>query len=148
MVAGRQPAAGLNSEKMMTIMVTGGAGFIGSHVVDRLMDMGHNVVVIDDLSQGSLTNIARHLDDRARFKFYEGDVKDLDAIVDAIGEGWRVKAIVHLAAMSRIQPSINDPIGAFHQNAVGTINVLEIARRIGVKRVVYAASSSAYGLAN
>ncbi len=128
----------------MSILVTGGAGFIGSHIVDQLLTEGNDVTVVDNLSEGKLDNLMRWKGN-SRLEFVRGDVKDFE-LVKRLADHKSV--IFHLAAMSRIQPSITDPISCFHQNMIGTANVLEAARNAGVKRVVYSASSSAYGQIN
>lgn len=125
----------------MAVLVTGGAGFIGSHLVDELMATGHEVRVLDNLSEGRRENLERWVGD-PKFLFVNGDIREFN-LVRRMAD--RCTAVFHLAAMSRIQPSITDPLLAVHQNMVGTANVLEAARQGGVKRVVYSASSSAYG---
>jgi UDP-glucose 4-epimerase len=129
---------------MPGVAVLGGAGFIGSHLVDTLLADGHEVLVLDNLSEGKLENLERWRGN-PKLEFVRGDVRDFDTVRRAVDQRtW----VFHLAAMSRIQPSIVDPLLAVHQNMVGTANVLEACRRGGVRRVVYSASSSAYGLAN
>lgn len=124
----------------MKTIVTGGAGFIGSHVVDRLLTAGHSVTVIDNFSTGRPENIA-HAD--ARIRVVEADISSPGVWVEAINEAdW----IIHLAALADIVPSIQNPDGYFRTNVDGTFNVLQAARAAGVKRFVYAASSSCYGI--
>lgn len=126
----------------MRCIVTGGAGFIGSHVVDRLLGEGHEVVVIDNLATGRLDNL-RHHAGHARLTFVQADVADLAAIGPHFtGCDWAF----HLAALADIVPSIQRPLDYHHANVDGTIAVLEAARAAGVKRLVYTASSSCYGL--
>lgn len=126
------------------ILVTGGAGFIGSHLVDELMVQGHEVRVLDNLSEGRIENLDRwHYD--PKFTFVKGDIRDLDLVRRCV-DGCSI--VFHLAACSRIQPSITDPMIAFTQNYIGSANVAEASRQAGVKRVVYSASSSAYGRMN
>lgn len=128
----------------MSVLVTGGAGFIGSHIVDTLLTEGYEVTVLDNFSEGKLENLERWRGN-PKLEVVRGDIRDGD-LVRRICDG---KSLVfHLAAMSRIQPSITDPNFCFQQNVMGTVNVLEGARQAGVKRVVYSASSSAYGLVN
>lgn len=126
------------------VAVLGGAGFIGSNLVDELMNLGHKVIVLDNLSEGKLNNIARWKD-HPNFEFVRGDIRDFDMVRRVVD---RRDWVFHLAAMSRIQPSITDPVLAWSQNMIGTGNVLEACRQGGVKRLVYSASSSAYGLKN
>ena len=128
----------------MAVLVTGGAGFIGSNIVDELMMQGHEVVVLDNFSEGRPQNLVAWTGN-GRLRVVRGDVRDFDVVRRATdGCDW----VFHLAAMSRIQPSITDPMLAWSQNMIGTGNVLEAARQAGAKRVVYSASSSAYGQRN
>jgi nucleoside-diphosphate-sugar epimerase len=120
----------------MKILVTGGAGFIGSHTVDALLEAGHEVLIIDNLSSGKKSNI------NAKAHFFNADICDLEKI-KPIFKG--VKCVFHLAALARIQPSIVDPAQTIKNNVLGTTNVLIAARDAGVKRVIYSASSSSYG---
>jgi UDP-glucose 4-epimerase len=128
-------------EETMASLVTGGAGFIGSNLVDQLVTMGDEVVVIDDFSEGKLENLARW-NGNTRLRVVNGSVLDFDLVrKQCENKKW----VFHCAAMSRIEPSIGDPLLAWHQNVIGTGNVLEAARRCGVERVVYSGSSSVYG---
>jgi UDP-glucose 4-epimerase len=128
----------------MAVTVFGGAGFIGSNLVDELMIQGFEVLVIDNLSEGKLGNLARWRGN-AKFEFVKGDIRDRELVRRACDHR---SCVFHLAAMSRIQPSIVDPHLAFDENVMGTLNVLEGCRLGGVKRVVYSASSSCFGDAN
>ena len=120
----------------MKHVVTGGCGFIGSHLVDSLIDLGHEVVVLDDLStsEGPYLNPAATL--------VQGSVTD-PALVASVTEG--AGCVFHTAAWARIPRSIQDPIGTHNVNVNGTLNVLQAARENGVPRVVYSSSSSVYG---
>lgn len=129
---------------MSGVTVLGGAGFIGSHLVDELMAQGHEVTVLDNLSEGKLDNLKRWKNN-PKFDFCRGDITDYRQVEAAVD---RREWVFHLAAMSRIQPSITDPMSAWKSNIMGTANVLEACRNRGVKRVVYSASSSAYGQRN
>ncbi len=120
----------------MKIIVTGGAGFIGSHLVDALVIQGHEVHVIDDLSSGSKENLNKDA------IFHELDICDPD-IICPIFSG--VDIVFHLAANARLQQSIVDPVNTNETNVTGMLSVFTIARDSGVKRIVYAASCSAYG---
>jgi len=124
-------------------IVTGGAGFIGSHMVDLLLASGYQVRVIDNLTGGHEINI-RHHQDNLEFEFVNKDIRDLDP-GDVVFEG--VKYIFHFAGIGDIVPSIERPIDYMDVNVQGTVHVLEGARRAGVRKFVYAASSSCYGLA-
>jgi len=126
----------------MRTLVTGGMGFIGSHLVDRLLMEGHEVVVLDNLSTGRRENLAHHAG-RKDLTVVEADISDLDAIMPCF-EG--VEAVFHLAALADIVPSIVKPMDYYRSNATGTVSVLEASRQAGVRRLVYAASSSCYGI--
>jgi UDP-glucose 4-epimerase len=120
-------------------LVTGGAGFIGSHIVRRLLDDGRRVTVIDNLSTGSRDNLAEVLD---RITFVEGDIRN-PSDCDRACKG--VDAIFHLAALPSVPRSIKDPVACNDHNVNGTIQLLEAARRAGARRVVFSSSSSVYG---
>lgn len=118
------------------VIVTGGAGFIGSHLVDALVKEGFEVHVIDNLATGKKENI------NPKAVFHKADIRQPEKIKPVFaGAGY----VFHLAALPRVQPSIQDPKTTYDVNAVGTLNVLLAARDAGVRRVIYAASSSAYG---
>lgn len=121
---------------MQTFLVTGGAGFIGTNVVHFLVEHGHTVKVVDDLTAGKRERLPDSID------FYELDIRDTAAL-STVCEG--VDILIHLAALPRLQFSIDHPQVAHDVNITGTLSVLEAARAAGVKRIVYAASSSAYG---
>lgn len=126
----------------MKTLVTGGCGFIGSHMVDRLLAEGHEVLVIDNLASGQVRNLEHHRENK-NLHVHIADISQFEKIVDLF-EG--VEHVYHLAALADIVPSIEKPIQYHNSNVNGTINVLESCRKHGVKRVVYAASSSCYGL--
>ena len=123
-------------------LVTGGAGFIGSHVVERLLADGHEVAVLDDLSTGRLENLASARGN-PRLKVHQADAADF-AKIRPFFDG--VQWVFHLAALADIVPSIVDPLKYHRANVDGTASVLEASRAAGVERLVYAASSSCYGL--
>jgi UDP-glucose 4-epimerase len=124
---------------MAKCLVTGGAGFIGSHLVDALVADRHEVRVLDNLSTGDAANLAGVRD---RIELLEADVIDRDAVQEASrGVDW----VFHQAALASVPRSVADPLGTHRACVDGTLNVLLAARDTGVKRVVYAASSSAYG---
>lgn len=126
----------------MKAIVTGGAGFIGSHLVDRLLSDGHTVAVLDNLSTGRPDNLAHHMSN-TRLRLRQVDIADNLAIGGFFsGVEW----VFHLAALADIVPSIEKPLDYHRSNVDGTISVLEAARAAGVKRLVYAASSSCYGI--
>ncbi|MGX5217963.1 SDR family NAD(P)-dependent oxidoreductase [Pseudomonas segetis] len=120
-------------------LVTGGAGFIGSHMVDALLAKGHAVRVLDNLSMGNRSNLPA---DNPRLQFIEGDVADA-ACVSAAVEG--CDAVVHLAAVASVQASVDDPVSTHQSNFVGTLNICEAMREHRVKRVVFASSAAVYG---
>lgn len=124
---------------MRTMLVTGGAGFIGSHLVEALVERGDRVRVLDDLSTGSLDHLKPV---RERIEFVQGSILDT-GIVDRAVAG--VDCVFHQAALASVPLSIEHPERTHAVCASGTLNVLDRARRAGVRRVVYAASSSAYG---
>ena len=120
-------------------LVTGGAGFIGSHLVEALLSCGCKVRVLDNLSTGHLHNLASVMDD---IIFYKNDIRELEVLAEA-AEG--CDAIFHLAAVVAVQQTINDPVESAMINDIGTINVLEAARAKNVRRVVLASSCAVYG---
>lgn len=122
-----------------TYLVTGGAGFIGSHMVSALLDGGHRVRVVDNFSTGKRENLA-HVADRIDLR--PVSITDRVALAEAM-DG--VDYVFHLAALASVPRSVADPLGSNEHNVTGTLNVLLAARDAGVKRVVYAGSSSAYG---
>jgi UDP-glucose 4-epimerase len=122
----------------MRILVTGGAGFIGSHLADRLVEAGHNVRVLDNLSSGKRSNLAR----AAGVELVEGDIRDAATVHRALKE---IEVVYHLAAVASVQASIDDPLGTHGSNFVGTLNLLEAARVHGARRLVYASSAAVYG---
>jgi nucleoside-diphosphate-sugar epimerase len=123
----------------MRYLVTGGAGFIGSHTVDELVRRGHGVVVLDDLSSGKEENLAEV---RTKITFMKGSITDIEAVQRAMHQA---EYVIHLAARTSVPRSVKDPIDTNRINVEGTLNVLVAARDNRVKRVVFAASSSAYG---
>ena len=124
---------------MARYLVTGGAGFIGSNIAEALVKRGEEVVVLDNLSTGYEKNIA-HL--RNKLTFVKGDVRDAETVCGALTG---VDYVLHEAAIASVPRSIEDPVLVTDVNVRGTLVMLEGARRAGVKRFVYAASSSAYG---
>lgn len=123
-------------------LVTGGAGFIGSHLVDRLLNEGRRVRVLDNFSVGRRANLVQHADN-PNLEIVEADVADTQAVHQACTG---VQRIFHLAARADVVPSIQEPEAYFRANVDGTFAVLEAARRCNVQRLVYVASSSCYGI--
>lgn len=127
----------------MNCLVTGGAGFIGSHLVDSLLASGNKVKVIDNFSTGRQENLMHHQENK-NLAVIKADVSDFDAIKNHFSG---VDKVFHIAALADIVPSIVEPIAYYRANVSGTASVLEAARFAKVKRLVYAASSSCYGIA-
>lgn len=126
----------------MNTIVTGGCGFIGSHIVDRLLLEGNQVTVIDNFSTGRLENL-EHQKDNSNLRIIEADICD-SATINPLFEG--VDWVFHMAALADIVPSMQRPQDYFHSNVDGTFSVLQAARKAGVKRFMYTASSSCYGI--
>ena len=121
------------------ILVTGGAGFIGSHLVEALLAKGYKVRVLDNLSTGKVGNLPvgnAHLD------LIVGDVADSAVVEEAMRD---CSAVVHLAAVASVQASVDDPVATHQSNFVGTLNVCEHMLTAGIKRVVFASSAAIYG---
>ena len=123
----------------MKVCVTGGAGFIGSHLVDRLVRDGHEVVVLDNLSTGRLENLETS---RSKLRLDEGDLRDRAAVAKALAG---VEVVFHQAALASVARSVENPREVTEVNVGGTLNVLVAAKELGVRRVVFASSSSVYG---
>jgi UDP-glucose 4-epimerase len=127
----------------MRCLVTGGAGFIGSNLVDSLLSKGHEVAVIDNESSDAHDQF--YWNDKA--KNYKYDVQDYILCSDVFNK-FKPEYVFHIAAEARIQPCILDPLKAVETNVVGTATILELSRKYGVKRFMYSSTSSAYGLKN
>ncbi len=131
----------------MKCLITGGAGFIGSHLCDLLVSAGHQIIVIDDLSTGHINNI-QHLIDDNQIELENVDIRnrqDLETLSDKIKN---IDWVFHLAGRADIVPSVECPELYFDVNVQGTLNVLNLARKLNCKRFIYAASSSCYGMPN
>jgi len=119
-------------------LVTGGAGFIGSHIVDRLLKDGHDVLVLDDFSTGHRSN----LPDNEKLTIIEGDISNRDTVEECMqGIDW----VFHKAAVASVPKTVNDPVGSSAVNYQGTLHLLEAARNNNVKRFVFASSAALYG---
>jgi UDP-glucuronate 4-epimerase len=135
----------------MRVLVTGGAGFIGSHVCERLLRDGHQVAILDDLNdyyspavkQTNLDTIAQS----GPVEFYRGDISDEPRVTEVFRAS-RPQAIIHLAARAGVRPSLEQPLLYGRVNVQGTITLLEACRQFGVPKFVFASSSSIYGVAN
>jgi len=126
----------------MKIIITGGSGFIGSHLADSLIELNHEVIVIDNLSIGRIENIS-HLLENPNFTFVKADIVDYDSIESIFKN---VDWVFHLAALADIVPSIENPKEYYLSNVNGTFNVLEACKKYKIKKIIYTASSSCYGI--
>lgn len=136
----------MNSLNKPHVLITGGAGFIGSHLADSLLNDGYRVTVLDNLDpyypvELKRINVAQHASNES-YRFMEGDILDKE-LLDSIED---LDAIVHLAARAGVRPSIKDPVAYMETNVKGTQNMLELARSKEVKQFVFASSSSVYGI--
>lgn len=128
-------------DKDSIFLVTGGAGFIGSNLCEALTDMGYQVKCLDDLSTGKKENVEMFMD-RPNYTFIEGDIKNIDTCMKACRD---VTYVMHQAAWGSVPRSIEMPLFYEQNNIMGTLNMMEAARQNGVKKFVYASSSSVYG---
>jgi UDP-glucose 4-epimerase len=124
-----------------TVLVTGAAGFIASHLVEVLLDQGHSVIGIDNMRTGSIRNLEDAMDSTS-FTLYEGDIRNQDLIQEI---QQHVDIVYHLAAVSSVKLSVQDPFYVTEVNVGGTLNMLDIARTRGAKRFVYTSSAAVYG---
>lgn len=131
----------LVSRQYSRILVTGGAGFIGSNLVDRLLDKGFEVYVIDNLDTGRLENIAHH-QDKKEFHFIKGDIRDHQLVKQVMSD---VDVVFHEAALASVALSMQDPLLANDINVSGTLSLLKHSSDLGVKRFIYASSAAVYG---
>jgi len=129
------------THKHQKILVTGGAGFIGSHLVDRLLNEGFEVTVIDNLDTGHLKNIAHHQDNK-KFHFIKGDIRDLDLVKKTM-KG--IDAVFHEAALASVTLSVENPLLTNDINVTGTLNLLKASSDLHTKRFIYASSAAIYG---
>ena len=125
----------------LKVLVTGGCGFIGSHLVDSLVSINYHISIIDNLSNGYLGNISKHLDSD-NISFINADLKEFIGWPDKFKD---IDIVFHLAANPEVRPSITKPIVHFRENVLATFNVLEACRRHGIKHLVFASSSTVYG---
>lgn len=123
----------------MSVLVTGGAGFIGSHTVEALIRKGYEVKVLDNLKTGKIVNLKNILD---KIKLIKGDIRDENVLSIAIKNS---EYIIHLAAIVSVDEAINNPLEAFEVNAFATLKLLELARILEVEKIVYASSTAVYG---
>jgi len=126
---------------MKNILITGGAGFVGSHLVDRLVKEKYKVTVIDNLSSGNINNLSKSF---KKIDFINIDISDYKKLIQKL-KNKKFNYCVHLAALADIVPSINNPEDYFNSNVVGTFNLLNILKKQKISKIVYSASSSCYG---
>lgn len=131
----------VHSRKYQKILVTGGAGFIGSHIVDKLMEKGFEVTVFDNLDTGHIKNIEPH-QGKENFHFIKGDIRDLDLIKKTLKD---VDAVFHEAALASVTLSLQNPILSNDINVTGTLKLLKTCSDLSVKRFIYASSAAVYG---
>lgn len=129
------------SQNNFTILITGGAGFIGSNLCEYFLEKGHRVICLDNFSTGFRHNI-EHLLENPSFSLIEGDIRDYNTCLKAL-DG--VEFVLHQAALGSVPRSINDPVTSNEVNVSGFLNMLHASKETGIKRFVYAASSSTYG---
>jgi nucleoside-diphosphate-sugar epimerase len=129
------------THKYKKLLVTGGAGFIGSHIVDRLLNEGFEVTVIDNLDTGHLKNIDHHQDNK-KFHFIKGDIRDFNLVKETMKD---TDAVFHEAALASVTLSVKNPILANDINVTGTLNLLKASSDLHVKRFIYASSAAVYG---
>lgn len=136
----------MEAVSIMNFLITGGAGFIGSNVADKLLKMGHRVILFDNLSRpGVFHNVMWLLTNNKRVKFLQGNVRNYDKVRQIVHD-FEIDFIFHFAAQVGVQQSINDPWGDFQDNAIGTFNVLEAARSSAKKpHVLFASTNKVYG---
>jgi UDP-glucose 4-epimerase len=126
----------------MKVVITGGSGFIGSHLADYLIELNHEVIVIDNLSIGRTENIS-HLLENPKFTFLKADIVDYESIENIFKN---IDWVFHLAALADIVPSIENPTEYYLSNVNGTFNILQACKKHKVKKIIYTASSSCYGI--
>ena len=126
----------------MRVLVTGGAGFIGSHLVDHLVDAGHDVIVLDNFSTGKIGNLS-HSRGRPNFELAKADIRRIPRSV--VKRLKKVDRVCHLAAVTSVQKSVMDPVSTTEVNVTGTLNVLEAAKALKAERVVFSSSAAVYG---
>ena len=125
----------------MKILITGGAGFIGSNLCDYLLEKNNKLVILDNLETGNIKNL---LKSKNKIKFFKVDITNMKKLKDKYFK--KIDVVFHLAALADIVPSINNPEKYFNTNVKGTLNILEKCKKNKVKKLIYAASSSCYGI--
>jgi UDP-glucose 4-epimerase len=130
--------------KFSRIFVTGGAGFIGSHLIDKLLKNGYYVTVLDNFSSGRIGNIAKHLNTN-NFKLIRGDIRQKEIVKKAISDS---EAVIHLAALIDVEQSVDNPFETHDVNVNGTLTILEEARKRHIRKFIFASSTAVYGDTN
>ena len=124
----------------MSVLVLGGAGYIGSHTVDRLVEAGKNVVVVDSLVTGHMAAV------RKEAKFYQGDLADKDFMRKVFNENPDIDAVIHFAAFSLVAESMKDPLKYFDNNTAGMVKLLEVMNEFDIKYIVFSSTAATYGI--
>ncbi|PAY34052.1 UDP-glucose 4-epimerase GalE [Ligilactobacillus salivarius] len=124
----------------MSVLVLGGAGYIGSHTVDRLVEAGENVVVVDSLVTGHMAAV------RKEVKFYQGDLADKDFMRKVFNENPDIDAVIHFAAFSLVAESMKDPLKYFDNNTAGMVKLLEVMNEFDIKYIVFSSTAATYGI--
>ena len=124
----------------MSVLVLGGAGYIGSHTVDRLVEAGENVVVVDSLVTGHMAAV------RKEAKFYQGDLADKDFMRKVFNENPDIDAVIHFAAFSLVAESMKDPLKYFDNNTAGMVKLLEVMNEFDIKYIVFSSTAATYGI--
>ncbi len=134
---------------MSTVLVTGGAGFIGSHTCVELLDAGFNIIVLDNFSNSKPESLRRIEKISGKsFKFYEADLLDLDAVNRVFDESPEIDAVIHFAGLKAVGESVSKPVEYYHNNITGTLMLIKAMRAHNVKRIVFSSSATVYGVNN
>lgn len=131
----------------MSILITGGAGYIGSHTCIEMINAGYDIVVVDNLDNSSSESLKRvEQITGTKVKFYEKDVRDKDALREIFDEN-KIEAVIHFAGLKAVGESVREPVMYYDNNLISTINLLEIMNEKGVKKIVFSSSATVYGVA-
>ncbi len=130
----------------MAILVTGGAGYIGSHTCVELLNHGYEIIIVDNLSNSKLAVLDRIKELTAKeFKFYQVDLLDRDALTNVFADN-NIDAVIHFAGLKAVGESVQDPLRYYHNNITGTINLCEVMQQYNVKKMVFSSSATVYGM--